>query len=441
MIFFEHGSENQIYPPSKQLLSEISSIKDKGGLSSHRPQRITHYATEHIEYYLNHRIKSITLQLTQQCNLRCTYCIYSETANQYQRSHTVNRMSFEVAKKALDFFVRCSDDLESVNVGFYGGEPLLEYKLIQKCVQYLQQNYPERKISYSMTSNGTLLNYEIIDFLVNNKFTLMISLDGPQKINDRNRRFKKDGSGTFGAVMENLNIIAKDYPDYLKYVKISVVIDPENDYNEVRDFVDGISKSWGISAHVSMIDDTYSAQKRRTNFDYIDKNKTELARDFLKTIWGSSCAVSQMSQRYLDDVKRVREGVGDIEELPQSLSPSGPCVPGKERLFVNVYGDFYPCERVSEMSSVMKIGTIDKGFDYEKVKTLLNVANITNESCLSCWAMRHCTQCIKYADNGFELNKDKRLNRCSRVIAQVEEKMLDYLMFCEMEYIYGKTIL
>ncbi|MFZ3070522.1 MAG: radical SAM protein [Anaerolineaceae bacterium] len=116
-------------------------------------------------------------------------------------------MTWKVAKRALDFLWEHSIDSGEVNVGFYGGEPLLEFPLIQKVVGYSKYLFWGKQLTFSITTNGTLLNPEIILFFQEHNFSLGISLDGPKEINDRNRVFA-NGKGTFDSVLHNINLLS-----------------------------------------------------------------------------------------------------------------------------------------------------------------------------------------------------------------------------------------
>lgn len=99
-------------------------------------EEIEHPETENLHLLAEHYMGNLILQVTQQCNLRCKYCAYS--GNYYNRSHTSNRMDFETAKKAIDFYLKRSEKADQLALSFYGGEPLLEFELIKKCVSYIE---------------------------------------------------------------------------------------------------------------------------------------------------------------------------------------------------------------------------------------------------------------------------------------------------------------
>lgn len=87
-------------------------------------------------------------------------------------------------------------------------------------------------------------------------------------------------------------------------------------------------------------------------------------------------------------------------------------MPGVNRLFMDVDGTFYPCERVSEQSEIMKIGHVDKGVEVEKAQYLLNIGTLTEQECINCFAFNFCTACCSHCDGNKELSRDKKLEYC-----------------------------
>ena len=184
-------------------------------------EEIEHPETENLHLLAEHYMGNLILQVTQQCNLRCKYCAYS--GNYYNRSHTSNRMDFETAKKAIDFYLKRSEKADQLALSFYGGEPLLEFELIKKCVSYILQRKGDKKILFTMTTNGTLMTEDVIEFLVKYEFNLMISLDGDKKSHDINRRFKT-GKGSFDIILENLSRLKAYNEEYYSKVLFNCVI-------------------------------------------------------------------------------------------------------------------------------------------------------------------------------------------------------------------------
>jgi uncharacterized protein len=139
-----------VFSPAKPKAKGFHDVLEKGEIEN---------------YYNKEKIKSLILEITQQCNLRCRYCSFSGTYK-FSRTHNSNCMSFSTAKKAIDFYIKNSSDSDLVkNICFYGGEPLLQFDTIRKCTEYAYER-TGRKIRIRIASNGTLLNEEIMDFLM-----------------------------------------------------------------------------------------------------------------------------------------------------------------------------------------------------------------------------------------------------------------------------------
>ena len=113
----------------------IKELQNEGYLSSQYIEMIEHPMTRNIESALGNSVHMLTLQVTQNCNLRCKYCVYS--GSYINRKHNNKRMSFETAKKAIDYYILHSSQMPKLRFGFYGGEPTLEMELIRKCVSYI----------------------------------------------------------------------------------------------------------------------------------------------------------------------------------------------------------------------------------------------------------------------------------------------------------------
>ena len=156
---------------------------------------------------MDNDLSQLILQVTQQCNLRCAYCAYSGIYEGH-RVHQNKRMSFELAKRGIDFFIKHSREKDSIDIGFYGGEPLLEFDLLKKCTEYARGLVEGKELTFGLTTNGTLLKDEIAEYLVENDFRIGISLDGPKREHDINRRFA-NGKGSFDTIIQNVKRLKK----------------------------------------------------------------------------------------------------------------------------------------------------------------------------------------------------------------------------------------
>ena len=401
---------------------QIRIMKEGKFLSSSHPEEMYHPATDYIEAILSKKIEKITLQVTRQCNLRCKYCVYSEMNHEGQRKHSGDAMTWETAKAAIDFLAEHSYEERIVNIGFYGGEPLLNFGLIKKCVNYVQDVFEGKEISFSITSNGTVISSEIVEFLSLNKIQLTFSLDGPSEVHDKRRVFRDSNRSTFEKVMENLQWIKANYPDYSKTVSVNAVLDTSEDFGCVDSFFKTLSTQGNAALNLStsFVDDTYSDEKKSFHEEFIPRMGYQYF-NVLLALSGrySPRKLSLIAQRNYETLRDKFENKPSVSILPKKTAPGGPCIAGKTRLFVDVFGNFFPCERVSETSKCMKIGNISDGFDITKILPLINISKLTPNECKDCFAFWHCTTCAKQCDNNGVLDADAKRTNCdnSRNIA------------------------
>ena len=208
---------------------DIARLKKRGYLKANNENIIVeHSALNTVGEYMNGNLRQLILQVTQNCNLRCKYCVYS--GSYVNRTHTKKRMSFEIAKQAVDFYFAHNTNKDAGVISFYGGEPLLEMELIKKIVVYSEKLYEGKELRFNMTSNATLLTDEIADFLYEHNFNLTISLDGPEEVHNQSRVFADSKTGTFQCIIKNLEKMIGRYPDYISNISFNAVLDSTNDF-------------------------------------------------------------------------------------------------------------------------------------------------------------------------------------------------------------------
>ena len=213
----ENGKEDD------ETAALLAKYRGQGICRENVLEKIEHPATQTLSYHLEHRVQKVTLQLTQNCNLRCDYCAYSGKYN--QRTHNSGRMSLDTVKKSIDYAIEHSDGVENLNIGFYGGEPLLEFENLKNAVEYVDEKYHGRKVNYSITTNGTIMSDEIVKFLMEHDFSVLISLDGPKELHNKNRVFA-NGEGSFDKIMQNLRYVKDNYPIFFEKISFNTVVPP-----------------------------------------------------------------------------------------------------------------------------------------------------------------------------------------------------------------------
>ena len=414
----------------------LHTLKTQGYLKEKHVKVSEHSVTEYYHSFVNHNLGQLTLQITQRCNLKCEYCTYS--GNYFNRGHANKVMPFEIAKKAIDYFISHSRDASYFVISFYGGEPLLEFELMKQCVKYADNKAEGRKVSYNFTTNGTLLTEEKYEFLVKHDFRILVSLDGPQKVHDRHRVFVGTTIGSFQQMTKNLKALKKKYPEYYtQYISFNTVLDPGYPIKEICDFTkenELVNNSMALS---SLITDVQAKEKPHYSEQFIEEYEYEKFKAFLWKLGRLDIAdIPPLMRQHFSDMKRTAICFERIEqsELPDKGHRGGPCIPGVRKFFVDVEGKIFPCERVSEMSETACIGHIDRGIDEEKALHLLNIEHLTSESCRNCWAYILCRTCFTQADDEGTLSKEKQLMECPASRAQIEEDIKDYLVLRELGY-------
>lgn len=252
------------------------------------------YSDETLKWLSENKLNSITLCVTENCNLRCEYCIYMD---KYKDStYELKNMSQEVAFKAIDMMMKNSKSSDNVNIGFYGGEPLLRFDLIKKCVDYCKKNYPFKIPTFNTTTNGLLLNNdEITDFLIENNFSMLVSLDGP-KDSHNEHRLCVSGEASFDKVFKNLNKFYMKNPKFFKNnVGFSSVRTPINRSDDQYSFLDNLCKT---SVFLAEVDAT-------EHFEKILKDKIEKSK--VKKVQSDALNYDFIRENFLMNMKKYHD--------------------------------------------------------------------------------------------------------------------------------------
>lgn len=188
---------------------DIISLLNKGYFKDYTTKEIKHQHDSIYNTLIERFSQDLILQVTQDCNFHCRYCLFANETH-VERHHNKINMDFSTAQKAIDYLYTHSKDADIITVGFYGGEPLLNFKLIQKATEYVKHKFQLKRIKFLTTINGSLINDMIISFLAENDFELTISMDGDREYQDAHRKFAINGKNTFEIVKRNVLMIKKN---------------------------------------------------------------------------------------------------------------------------------------------------------------------------------------------------------------------------------------
>lgn len=375
-------------------------------------------------------VGGLILSITERCNFRCRYCVYSgEYAHARARSHSGATMTSAVAAAALRYYARHLKSDADASIGFYGGEPLLNAHLIKECVNSWRAMTHPKKTRFAITTNGSLLDSETIDFLVANGFSVMVSLDGPESMHDANR-VKPDGSGTFERVWRNLLRLRSQYPKFFREkILFSLTETAHTNYETLKDFIESYPEMFQGGCFV---------------FSALRPGRTSSPSSEMDAAYASWQSYQRLKREYIASLKagrRLRGPFWDSVFVPyfrsvhmRSFNALGEgdflmpaCVPGEQRVFVDVRGVLHMCEKVN---TSMPLGDVFRGINRRIVSELYNsyYGLVNQERCRACWAVRFCPACYVTLSYWGAL-EPPREEWCSTVRRNIEERLSDY---CEV---------
>ena len=348
----------------------------------------------------------LVLELTQQCNFRCEYCVYSGHYK-YERKHQNIRMSKEI----VDKYFRTEKDPDYVSL--YGGEPLLQFSLIQYLVQKIEKigKTPE----YAMTTNGSLiLNETIARFLVDKKVHLTISFDG---LNHDLYRKTVNHEQTSELVFKALELLKEIDENYFKdYISLSITLAPPYQLAENANYFNSHKLLSELKLLVNTVNDQDS-----DFFDSIDIKKERqklsddyslLAEEFIKM---DGFGKPFHKALFADAMLRIEDREMSLQT---KAYPPGPCNPGKNRLFITATGNKYMCERVGNIQDNRKQVNL-----YHKV--LKDFKKCITPHCQECLYIRICDACYSLFRESDHMGGEKRI----REICNEKCKWFDFMIY------------
>lgn len=425
----------QYGPPQVQAAARrCDELHSKlGVLSSFKPKHLRGVDPRGQQKALYERgLQQLIIEMTQACNLRCTYCSYS-SYYPLNRDYTSKTIEFADAQKSIDYFLDRIADTETPSIGFYGGEPLLRFDLLRRCIDYALEASNGQPLRFSLTTNGTLITRQVLDYFIDRSVTLLISLDGPSQCHDRNRVFA-NGRPTGAAVLDTLDMIKRVDEDYYKkHIGITSVIAPNADPMAFFEFFKSHPEIVGNGVLVSsFVNDS--------NTDYWEQNVPSSAwcQSLAALRWQYYRSVilgdggppdSFLENLYRDQFLKIYRR--PIERrLPNFVSLNGCCMPGTRRLYVDCDGRFHMCERIN---NTIPIGDVDRGIEPERVASLVDeYRSVSEGDCRNCWLLRFCSICFASCvkDGCFDIKHKRSI--CKQRRDSFHQSLVDYCQIVEI---------
>lgn len=359
------------------------------------------------------KTKHFLININNSCNLNCKYCI--DTGYIYNReSKKAEDIQTEGIINFLNFFINQNEIGKNTEfiVGFFGGEPLLKISEIKEIVKYLKQK-SDTKFQFYITTNGTLF-FENIKFLIDNEFTVNVSIDGNKRCNAY--RVDKLGNNSFEIVNKNLINVKKYSIEYFnKYVHIQSVIHDMNINVNINRYFE---KKFNKSTTLTEIKREYNLKNNkkfnkmfRPYFHFIN-NRYSTEKEFII----NTASKFNIERFFITLEKKDNINKEDVS-IRNSINymPTGTCSPFGEKVYLD-NGVVYTCEK----NNNNKLGKIENGgvfIDYEKIAIEYNekYKNISLE-CSTCYQFHKCNKC-------FFLNFNEK-NKCISHLNKEEFKQM-----------------
>lgn len=293
---------------------------------------------KHTHKEIQDGVSQLILELTEKCNMRCKYCIYSEGYSGNRSFGTVS-MSRNLALKAIDYMDKDGDS-NVVYISFYGGEPLIEFDLLKDVIEYSKQKLSNRKVTYSFTTNLTLLTPSMVDYFSTvDNLSVMCSIDGPKSIHDQYRVYSNQ-RGTFEDVMKNFKLLCNIFEKNKTFnVTVNAVYMPPYSKSKIETIYDFFS-------NLEFVPDKFTYRLGYPSPDTIPESiKDEIYKGDMSIQNWQNEFVTQMNS--FEDLKEssIISGYDKIHKRAITISASnrislnGCCIPGYRRLYVRTNGD------------------------------------------------------------------------------------------------------
>ncbi len=318
-------------------------------------------------------VKALCLHIAHDCNLACRYCFAEE--GEYHGRRAV--MSFEVGKKALDFLIAGSGSRRNLEVDFFGGEPLMNWEVVKQLVEYgrSREEIYNKRFRFTLTTNGVLLNDEIMEFCNREMSNVVLSLDGRKEVNDRMRPFRK-GAGSYDLIVPKFQKFAESRNQTNYYVRGTFTRNNLDFSEDVLHFADLGFKQMSIEPVVASPEEPYAI--REEDLPVLMEEYDTLAREM---------------------VRRRKEGKGfnffhfmiDLDQGPCVAKRLSGCGSGIEYLAVTPWGDLYPCHQFVGQEGFL-LGNVDDGITNTDLRDEFKLCNVyAKDKCRNCFARFYCS--------------------------------------------------
>lgn len=318
-------------------------------------------------------VKALCLHIAHDCNLACKYCFAEE--GEYKGHREL--MTYEVGKQAIDFLIANSGNRKNLEVDFFGGEPLMNFQVVKDIVKYGREleTLHNKKFRFTLTTNGVLLDDDIMEFANKEMSNVVLSIDGRKDVND-NMRPSRNGKGSYELIVPKFKKLAESRNQNNYYVRGTFTHNNLDFSEDVKHLADLGFKQISVEPVVALPEDSYAITeedlpKLYEEYDKLAKIILEYKKEgkdfnffhFMIDLTGGPCVAKRLSG----------------------------CGSGTEYLAVTPWGDFYPCHQFVGIPEYL-MGNVFEGIKTPEMREEFKQCNVyAKEKCRNCFAKFYCS--------------------------------------------------
>ena len=318
-------------------------------------------------------VKALCLHVTHDCNLACRYCFAEE--GEYHGKRAL--MSFEVGRQALDFLIESSGNRTNLEVDFFGGEPLMNWDVVKQLVAYGRSREAEtgKKFRFTVTTNGVLLNDEMMDFINQEMHNVVLSIDGRRQVNDFMRPFRS-GKGSYDLILPKFKKMAESRNQQQYYVRGTYTHHNLDFAEDVLHLADEGFEQISVEPVVAPSTADYAIQ---------EADIPALCQEYEKL------AEAILARRRAGNGFNFFHFMIDLSGGPCVYKRISGCGAGTEYLAVTPWGDLYPCHQFVGNTDFL-LGNVRDGIVNTELRDRFKMVNVyAKDTCKNCFSKFHCS--------------------------------------------------
>ena len=369
---------------------------------------------KYAKYSVASPVKAMCLNIAHDCQLRCKYCFAS--TGDFGKGRKL--MSLETGKHAIDFLLENSGDRPNLELDFFGGEPLMNFKVVKQIVEYARSREKDynKKFRFTITTNGLLLDDEKIDFINKEMSNVVLSIDGRKEVNDY-FRVLPNGQGCYDMIMPKYKKLVEGRGDKEYYVRGTFT-------NRNKDFSNDVFALYDAGFDQISVEPVVG-----------DSDEYALTMNDLPEIFKE---YERLADRIIENEKNGKKFnffhfMIDLDQGPCAIKRLRGCGCGNDYVAITPDGDIFPCHQFVGIDEY-KMGNIDEGtFDQEMKKEFASAHVYSKPECRECWAKFYCSGGCNA--NNYQYEGDIR--KAHKISCELEKKRLECAIMLKAMRMYG----